>query len=90
MTPGQARTELLSFFFLLVGAAINALYMQDMQAGAAARSRAAVERPSMRPAVERGRRISQTRDATLKSGDRDQLPRAQSDLQWKEGDGRQL
>jgi Putative peptidoglycan binding domain len=53
MTPGHARFALTSFFFVLTGVTINALYMQ---AGTLPRSKTTAERVAPRPTVERPRK----------------------------------
>jgi peptidoglycan hydrolase-like protein with peptidoglycan-binding domain len=65
MTPGQARTALLSFVLLLAGVAINALFMQaGGQAGPPGGSRTAAERGPARPMAERGRKPPETSQAS--------------------------
>lgn len=62
MTPGQARVALLSFLLVTAGVAFNALHLQTKPATAA---RATVERPPIRPVLDRGRKTAEVNDAGL-------------------------
>ena len=56
MTPGQARIALLSFLVVTTGVAVNALFFQT-RSGVA--TKAAIERPAVRPTADRGRKSSE-------------------------------
>jgi peptidoglycan hydrolase-like protein with peptidoglycan-binding domain len=56
MTPGQARTALLSFLLVTAGVAINALFLQ---AGPLPAGKTVADRPSARPPAERGVRVGE-------------------------------
>jgi peptidoglycan hydrolase-like protein with peptidoglycan-binding domain len=57
MTPGQARIALSAFLLVTTGVAVNALFLQTRSAVA---TKASIERPPARPAVDRGRKSSET------------------------------
>jgi peptidoglycan hydrolase-like protein with peptidoglycan-binding domain len=66
MTPGQARIALLSFLLVTTGVAVNALFLQT-RTGVA--TKAAIERPAVRPPADRGRKSSEAlRTDRSKSG----------------------
>ena len=62
MTPGQARIALLSFLLVMAGVAFNALHLQTKPAAA---TRATVDRPPVRPILDRGRKTAEASDTGL-------------------------
>jgi peptidoglycan hydrolase-like protein with peptidoglycan-binding domain len=67
MTPGQARGALASFLLVMVGVAVNALYLQ---ARSASGSRAVADRAEIRPIEQTGSKVS--RPAVAQGGAQEQ------------------